>query len=361
MLLSWIMLAFLLLGAVDYVFGSRFSLGKEFEKGLLTAGRLIIYMAGFMVLAPVLARALEPTVAPFFERFGIDPSAVAGILVANDSGGATLAVEMAKDRDAGLFHGLIVGAAMGTSIMYIIPISMANVTGRERPAVICGLLAGIVTIPLGCLAGGLAAGFSSSMVVRNTVPVFVIAVVLFLLLLLFGKRIVPAFTLFSRALELLSISGLCCGAVQQLTGVVLFEGMGTLGKIFPIVGGLAIFLAGAFPLLAVVKKLFEPLLTKIGGKMGMDDTGIAALLLGLANGIPSMSMLGKMNDRGRIFVTAFLVSGSCILGDHAAYTAQIAPELSGGVMVGKAVGALSAMILAACLGPRFLQQDSSVS
>mgnify|MGYP005819889443 CR=1 FL=1 len=361
MLLSAVVCIFLLLGAVDYALGNRFSIGQEFENGLLTCGRLIICMAGFMVLAPVLAHALAPVCTPFFHQFGIDPSAIAGLLVANDSGGAVLAMEMAEDPDAGLFHGLIVGAAMGTGVMFTIPISMSNVGDSGRPAVICGLLAGIVTIPLGCLAGGFVAGFSSSMVIRNTIPVLIISIVLFLLLLLLGKKIIPAFTVFGRVLELLSIFGLCCGAIQHLTGITLFPGMGSLAEIFPVLGGLAIFLAGAFPMLAVIKKFFSPVMTKLGQKVGMDDTGTAAFLLGLANGIPSMSMLGKMNDYGRVYVTAFLVSGSCILGDHAAYTVQVAPEMSGGVMAGKAVGAISAMILAAFLAPHFLPNKSPAS
>ena len=359
MALSWVMLGFLLLGAVDYVAGNRFGLGSEFEKGLLTCGRLILCMAGYMVLAPVVAHALEPAVAPFFRGFGIDPSAIAGLLVANDSGGAALAMEMADDPDAGLFHGLIVGAAMGTAVMFVIPISMANATEKGRPAVICGLLAGIVTIPLGCVAGGLASGFSGAMVLRNSIPVLLISLVLFVLLLVLGKKIVPAFALFGRALDLACIVGLCCGAVEQLTGRTPLPGMTPLSEIFPILGGIAIFLAGAFPMLAVVKRVFAGPISKIGQKMGMGENGVTAFMLGLANGIPSMAMLGDMDDRGRVFVTAFLVFGSCIFGDHAAFTAQVAPEMSTGVMVGKAVGAITAMLLAAWLAPRFLSTQAA--
>ena len=41
------MLCFLAVGGADYLLDGRFGLGKEFEKGILTCGRLLLVMAGF--------------------------------------------------------------------------------------------------------------------------------------------------------------------------------------------------------------------------------------------------------------------------------------------------------------------------
>ena len=46
------------LGAADYVLGGRFGLSVEFENGLMTCGRLLLCMGGFMVLAPELCAAV---------------------------------------------------------------------------------------------------------------------------------------------------------------------------------------------------------------------------------------------------------------------------------------------------------------
>ena len=44
---------FAMLGIVDKVFGDRFRLGQAFERGLMTAGPLILSMAGMMGIKPL--------------------------------------------------------------------------------------------------------------------------------------------------------------------------------------------------------------------------------------------------------------------------------------------------------------------
>ena len=68
--INTVMLCFLAVGGADYLLDGRFGLGKEFEKGILTCGRLLLVMAGFMVLAPLIARGLGPVVSPLFHALG---------------------------------------------------------------------------------------------------------------------------------------------------------------------------------------------------------------------------------------------------------------------------------------------------
>ena len=221
--INTVMLCFLAVGGADYLLGGRFGLGKEFEEGILTCGRLLLVMAGFMVLAPLIARGLGPVVSPLFRALGVDPSILAGMLLANDSGGLPLALELADTREAGLFSGLVVGSMLGTTVMLGIPTVMMFATQAERPAVIYGLLCGLVTIPLGCLVGGFAAGFSAELVLRNTVPVLVLSLVLLMLLLLLKERIVPAFSASGKLMTAISILGLVCGAadLERVDGALL--------------------------------------------------------------------------------------------------------------------------------------------
>ena len=79
--INTVMLCFLAVGGADYLLDGRFGLGKEFEKGILTCGRLLLVMAGFMVLAPLIARGLGPVVSPLFHALGVDPSILAGMLL----------------------------------------------------------------------------------------------------------------------------------------------------------------------------------------------------------------------------------------------------------------------------------------
>ena len=59
-IIVWIMLAFAVLGALDYIFGDKFGLGKEFERGFKMFAPLALSMLGMLVLAPFIAHLLSP-------------------------------------------------------------------------------------------------------------------------------------------------------------------------------------------------------------------------------------------------------------------------------------------------------------
>ena len=107
-ILATVMAVFAVIGALDKIFGNRLKLGDEFEKGIMTLGPLSISMLGMMTIAPALADLLLPVITPVANIFGFDPSALAGILIANDMGGAALADSVATDALLGSFHGLCV-------------------------------------------------------------------------------------------------------------------------------------------------------------------------------------------------------------------------------------------------------------
>ena len=96
--ISWVMAIFAVSGAVDLIFGNRLGLGKEFEKGMMMLGTLALTMAGMIVLAPFIAHYLFPALKSLSTIIPFEPSVVAGLLLANDMGGATLATEFASSE-----------------------------------------------------------------------------------------------------------------------------------------------------------------------------------------------------------------------------------------------------------------------
>ena len=97
----WLMAIFMLLGAVDRILGNRFGLGASFEEGIVAMGSLALAMLGILCLAPVLSGLLRPLVVPLYALVGADPAMFAGTILANDMGGASLAMELAGSREAG--------------------------------------------------------------------------------------------------------------------------------------------------------------------------------------------------------------------------------------------------------------------
>ena len=340
------MVLFAVLGAIDRIFGNRWGLGQEFENGILAMGSLALAMVGIVSLAPVLAAVLKPVVVPVYAFLGADPAMFAGTILANDMGGGALAAEMTDDPQAALLGGVLTGAMLGATIVFTIPVAMGILEEKDRPAMAKGILCGIVTIPLGVLVGGLAAGFPVGMVLRNLVPIVLIAVLIALGLWRAERAMVKGFEVFGKCVVIVVTVGLAAAIVEELTGFVIIPGMAPISEGFATVGTIAIVLAGAFPLVFVITKLLRKPLMAMGKRLGINDAAAAGLIASLANSIAAFGMVKDMNQRGKVINIAFAVSAAFVFGDHLGFTAGFAPEMIGPMIVGKLVGGISAVAVA---------------
>jgi len=341
--------AFALIGAVDRILGNKLGLGERFEEGILAMGSLGLAMLGTISLAPVLAAVLKPIVVPVFSFLGADPAMFAGTLLACDMGGGPLAAELTADPQAAALGGIITGSMLGATVVFTIPVAMGILKEADRPAMAKGILCGIVTIPLGILAGGLAAGFALKMVIRNLIPIVLIAALIALGLWRAEKAMVKGFAVFGKAVIVLVTAGLAAAIVEALTGFVLIPGMAPISEGFEIVGSIAIILAGAFPLVAVITRLLRRPLMAAGKLLGINDAAAAGLIASLANSIAAFGMVKDMNPRGKVVNIAFAVSAAFVFGDHLGFTAGFAPEMLGPMIIGKLVGGVSAVAVALLL------------
>ena len=347
-----VMAGFALLGAVDRIFGNRWGLGREFEEGILAMGPLALAMVGIVSLAPVLARLLKPVVVPIFGFLGADPAMFAGTILAGDMGGGALALEMTEDIQAAMLGGVLNGSMLGATLVFTIPVAMGILKEQDRPAMAKGILCGIVTVPIGVLAGGIAAGFPVAMVLRNLIPIVLIAVLIAVGLWRAEKAMVKGFSLFGKVIVILVTAGLAAAIVEALTGFTVIPGMAPISEGFATVGTIAILLAGAFPLVFVLTKLLRNPLMAAGRKLGINDAAAAGLIATLANSIATFGMVKDMNGRGKVVNIAFAVSAAFVFGDHLGFTAGFAPEMIGPMIVGKLAGGISAVAVALWLTRR---------
>ncbi len=347
-----LMTVFMVLGALDRIFGSRLGLGKEFENGILAFGSLALSMLGIICLAPVLANVLRPVVVPVFRIFGADPGMFPGSILACDMGGAPLAMELAENREAGLFGGVIIGSMLGATIVFTIPVALGIIRQEDRKFLAQGVLAGIITIPVGAFVGGLTAGFSLIMVIRNLAPIVIFALLIALGLWKAENAMIKGFTVFGWLVTAAITVGLAAAIVEALTGLTVIPGMAPLSEGYEIVGSIAIVLAGAFPLIYVITKVFQRPLLKLGGLMGMNDVAAAGMVASLANSIPMFGMMQDMDDRGKVLNVAFAVSAAFVFGDHLGFTAGYAPELLVPMIVAKLVSGVTAVAVAMVLTRR---------
>lgn len=354
-----VMAVFMAVGAIDKCLGNKFGLGEQFEEGIMAMGSLAVAMVGVICLAPVLADVLRPVVVPVFDMLGADPAMFAGSLLANDMGGAPLAMELAKDPQAGLFGGLIVGAMMGPTVVFIIPVALGIIEKEDQKFLATGILAGIITIPVGAFVGGLVAGFPVMMIIKNLVPIIIFAVVIALGLMKFENAMIKGFTYFGKGVVIVITLGLAAAIIEALTGVVVIPGMKPIHEGIAIVGDIAIVLAGAFPLVFVITKVFNKPLMALGKLLGMNDISAAGLVASLANCIPMFGMMKDMDDRGKIINVAFSVSAAFVFGDHLGFTAGFNADMITPMIVAKLVGGISAVALAMVIANKTLKKENA--
>lgn len=345
-IILWAMGIFMVLGALDRIFGSKFGLGEKFEEGIQAIGALSLSMLGILTLAPVLADILKPVLVPVYNFLGADPAMFAGTILANDMGGAPLAAELAQSKEAAQFGGLIVGSMLGATIVFTIPVALGIIPADDRPSLAKGVLAGIITIPIGALAGGLVAGFPLGMVAKNLIPIVLIAVLIAGGLLCFERAMIKGFLWFGRIILAIITVGLAAGIFEYLTDITLIPGMAPLFDGVEVVAGIGFVLAGAFPLVFVLTKVFRKPLLRLGKLLGMNETAAAGLVASLANSIPMFGMLKDMDERGKVLNIAFAVCAAFVFGDHLGFTAGYDRTMLVPVIVAKLVAGICALLVA---------------
>lgn len=347
--LAIIMAVFAVIGALDKITGNHLKLGDEFEKGILTLGPLSLSMIGMMTIAPALSNLLLPVITPVANLLHFDPSALAGILIANDMGGAALADGVATDPLLGSFHGLCVASMLGATVSFTIPVALRSSKKENHDDVLLGLLCGIATIPVGCFISGLVMGINPLTVLLNLSPALLISVIIILGLLFLRKITVKIFSIFGKFITILITAGLALGIFQQLTGKVILKNTAPIMESAATVFTICITLAGTFPLIAIISKILKKPLSALGKKLDLDDTSVVGLIATLANSIATMESADRMNRKGRVLNLAFAVSAAFVFGDHLAFTLSYDDDHIIPVIVGKLVAGITALVLAGIL------------
>lgn len=352
----YVMLVFMVLGGLDKIFGNRFKLGEKFDEGFMAMGPLSIAMLGVVSIAPVLASVLGKFVVPVYVFLGADPSMFATTLLANDMGGYSLALAMAQNKEAGLFAGLILGSMMGPTIVFTIPVALGILKKEDHQYLASGIMIGMVTVPLGCLAGGLIAGFPIQMILANLLPIVIFSLVIALGLYFAPETMIRLFSLFGKGLMIFITACTMCIVIETLAGVVIIPGMTPIWEGVKIVGSIAIVLIGAFPMVAVLTNVFEKPLLKMGKGLGMNHAGAAGMIATFANVIPMLNILKDMNPKAKIVNMAFAVSAAFVFGDHLGFTAGVQRDMIFPMIVGKLTGGITAVLLALFLSSRLIKE-----
>ena len=372
-----IMMIFMLVGAIDKIIGNKFGYGEKFEEGFNAIGPLALSMAGVVAAAPVLSTVLGPIITPIYTAIGADASMFATTLLACDMGGYPLAMELASNETFGNFAGLILGTMMGPTIVFTIPVALGIISKDDRSYLGAGVLAGMITIPIGCIVGGLAMSAMTEykltfmQIIINLVPVIVIAALIVIGLWFAPGPMIKGFNVFGTGVTIVITAFTAIAVFQQITGIMfpLFDVMSTVDPesgLTPLNSGLltcgqiGIVLIGAFPMVKFITDTFGGALSKAGGALGMNEQGSAGLVATLANNIAMFNIMGEMNPKGKLLNVAFAVSAAFVFGDHLGFAAGNDSNMIFPMIVGKLVAGITAVIVANLLAPKLLSKIENV-
>ena len=374
-----IMMIFMLVGAIDKIRGNKLGYGEKFEDGFNAMGGLAMSMAGVVAAAPVLSMLLGPILKPIYGIFGASPAMFATTLLACDMGGYPLAMQLAGDDIAiGNFAGLILGTMMGPTIVFTIPVALGIIKKEDRGYLGAGVLAGMITIPIGCIVGGLMMNtlapeyhLSIITIIQNLIPVIIIAALIVIGLWFAPGPMIKGFNVFGAGVTIVITALTAIAVFEQITGIMFpvfhimvenpADGSRGLDSGLLVCGQIAIVLIGAFPMVEWITRTFGKALEKIGAALGMNEQGSAGMVANLANNIAMFNIMGEMNPKGKLLNVAFSVSAAFVFGDHLGFTAGNNPDMIFPVIVGKLVAGVTAIIVANILAPKLLSKIENVS
>ena len=358
--LTIIMLGFSILGGIDRILGNRFGLGERFEKGFQLLGIMALTMIGMISLAPVIADLLAPCFDWVYNVVHIDPSVIPASIFSNDMGGAPLATAVARNEKLGLLNGLVVSSMMGCTLSFSIPYALGVVKKETQPDMFFGILCGIVTIPVGAMVSGLVYGIEIVPLLMNMLPLMLLSALIACGLLFLPNFTVKVFGILGIAMRTLITAGLLLGIFQFLTGIELLKGLEDIREGANICFNAAVTLSGAFPMMYLVSKILKKPLQRLGKVLKINGDSAMGFISTLVTNATTFEMMNTMDPKGVVLNSAFQVSAGFVFGGALAFTMAFNESWILGMMLGKLISGVTAVILAVLLYKRKIRSTESI-
>lgn len=356
-IIIYIMVLSMAIAAIDRMIGNKLGLADSFENGFNALGGLVLGMGGIMVSANLIGKVITATIGKLFTMIGADACMAGSLILAIDTGGYALAHSLQPIyADIANFSSIFIGSMLGPTISFTIPVALGIINKEDEEYLAVGSLAGIVCIPFACLIGGIIAGYELKMMVINIIPFALFSVLIAIGLYFFTKTTLKVFVVFSKIIIAYSSLFIGLAIIQELTPMHIVDLM-PLSDVWLTCGSIAIMLAGAFPLVKIITKLFNKQLEKIGSLIGVNDKSIAGLIACLANCLPAFGLLKDMDNKGKIINCAFAVCAAFALGDHLGFCAGVEPGLIAPMVIGKILGGIMSIFVGIAIYTKKYKQN----
>ena len=357
---SIIMVIFSMIAAVDRMFGSRLGLGKEFDRGFMLLGTMMLSMTGMIIISPLIADLLQPVFGFVSGVLHLDPSIIPASLFANDMGGAPLSVEVATDPKMGLYNALVISSMMGCTVSFTIPYALGVVKQEQHREVLLGLLCGVVTIPIGSLIAGFMCALPIGALLLDLLPLVLFSGIIAVGLILVPNACVKIFAVFGKCMTILITIGLALGILKFLTGLEPIKGLAPIEEGADVCVNASIVMSGAFPLMYIISRVFARPLKKLGNLMGINEHAAVGFVSSLATSATTFGLMEKMDKKGTLLNSAFATSAAFTFAGHLAFTLAFDPTYLAPMIVGKLIAGACALTLALIIYKHLYREKETV-
>lgn len=347
--LTIVILIFSVLGAVDWLLGDKFGIGREFERAFMLFTPMVFSMLGVLVLAPALGVWMMPFFEWFYATFGIDPSIIPASLFANDMGGMTLARAVCQNESIGNFNAFVVSSMMGCMFSFTIPFALGLVKKEQHKDMFFGMICGIVTIPVGGFVAGLVCGIGVVDLLLTLLPLIIFAVLLGLSLVFLPNVCMKGFSFFGHFMRGVAVIGLVCAIFTFLTDIEISQHFDSFKNAAFVCVNACVTLSGALPMMYIVSKVLNRPLVALGDKIGINGFSALSLVGCLVTNAVVFGSMERMDKKGVAINAAFAVSAAFTFGGHLAFTMAFDAAYVTPMIVGKLIAGVSAVVLTALL------------
>lgn len=337
---------FFVISGFDYINNNKLELGDKFKEGMISMGSIAISMVGIYSLSPLIGEGIGFLLTPISNFLGIDSSIFPSMFLAVDMGALGIAESLSSNIHMYWISGVIIASTLGATISFSIPLALGIIEEKYLEDLTTGLLYGIMTLPIAPIVAGLFLGVDIKLLLFNIFPLIIFAILLAVFMNRFKDMTVKFFIKLGKLIQLVSILGLLVLGFLSILGIKPIGSILPIDEALSVVGKIAIFLGGAYPLINFITEKFSKVLSKIGEKINIDEFSIAAFLGTLASNIILFQSFNKMSSKGRIALTAFSVSGAFVIGGQLGFVSLKTPEIINIYIASKLIAGISAMVVA---------------
>jgi ethanolamine transporter len=363
---------FTIVAGFDYINGNKYGYGEKYYAAWEAMAPMAGSMIGITSLVPVFRLFFTPIIGPVFEAVATHQAMFAGILLPVDVGGYQMALKLAKDNlPVAMYSSVLLGSMFGATIGFNIPVGLAMISNRNHIFFAFGTLIGFISVPFGCIVGGLAMAASPydlgvADVFKNMIAVVIITVLIAVPLYLKPFQTLQGFIYFSTAIQFLMTFGAMIAIFQEYallrfplwSRMIDDDGEDSFMTILLVVSSVASVLTGTIPMIHFVTKMIGPVLQKVTQKAGLTAVDASGLVSVIATALPMYGLFDTMSRKGMIVAGAFEVGAAYAFGDHLAYVGAVEPDMILPMIIGKLAAGAVAIVLTIFTGDIFVQKGT---